>query len=191
MRLFSLSVLMALSLSTIAVARDKPRQVSSATSARDVNGISLGMHIDEARQIAPLSHVAGETFAGRSNGIAFEVGLTPLGRIFRVQSEQSLGRFQIDRRFVESLSLRLLKKYGQPEDNGLPIGPMIWNLVENVQHADGSWRPFNVMWASATLSTGNDANMLSIKLLDFRVLWTDEKRLNEVPRNGAIDSIRL
>lgn len=89
-------------------------KVKSATLARDVNGFQLGMTVAEARSLAPLTFIGGDQFEATRNGFTYNFGVTPKGRIYRVQSTQQLGAFASDRQFIATLGRRLAAKYGEP-----------------------------------------------------------------------------
>ena len=164
---------------------------ASATLARDIGGIELGMSIDEVRGRMTLEHVAFETFSGRHDGIQFDLGFTPGGRVFRIESRQHLGRFQPDAAFTKSLSAKLVSKYGPPAFMHLPDGPASWSLVEPVSDASGETRPFNVMWANAMLSNDERGVSLLLTMLDFRILWEDQARQNSGPAREAAQRIQF
>ena len=173
---------------TPAQAKPVPRpQVASATHARDINGFALGMHISEIRKRMPINHVFGETFSGKLRDVSYEFGFTALGRLYRIGSVQPLGRFAPDERFTQNLSAKLIQKYGRPSGNQLPGGPASWELIEQVSLQGEPRHPFRTMWLDAMLSDDESGLTLNMKMLDFRVLWADAKRLNSQPRNEAMD----
>lgn len=163
----------------------------SATKARDIGGYELGMAIGEVRSRMTLSHIAGETFAGTDSGISYEIGFTPQGRIFRIHSIQKLGAFSPDTRFTQTLSDKLEAKYGSPQTNELPGGPMSWEIIEPVQYPSGQKLPYRTMWMNAMLSDADGETTLDITMLDFRILWADQAALNRIPRQKAEDRVRF
>lgn len=168
-----------------------PRPFRSATIARDVNGIALGMTVAELRQRMPITHVQGDLYTGALDGVKYEFGVTPRGRVYRLEAVEPLGKFSPDRPFTLNLSAKLQQKYGPPAVNQLPDGPMSWRLVENVTHADGQVLPFGTMQVDASLSDDWGDQSLDIRMQDYRILWSDAARLNSKPRDQASNQIRF
>lgn len=167
------------------------QSIPSATIARDINGFALGSGIDELRTRTPVTHLAGETYSATFDGVDYEFGLTPLGRVFRIQSVQPLGRFHPDAAFTNSLVQQLSEKYGTPATNQLPGGPAFWELIEPVDQLGGQINPFRTMSFSAMLAGGQDGVTLELNMLDFRVLWADQSALNSRPRQTAQGRLRF
>lgn len=170
-------------------AHSAPMPIHSATRARDVNGFALGTTVSEIRTRMQLTHVDGEVFRGNSNGVNYEFGVTPLGRVYRIESSQPLGRFNLDLTFTRNLTAKLERKYGPPESNQLPTGPISWSLIEPVTHSDGTVLPFRTMTVDASFSDDFGMHSLEIRMQDYRVLWADSERLNAKPRDEAIGKI--
>lgn len=186
-------VALALSTTSAQLNAAEPTNVSqswrSATKARDIGGFALGMHIRDANKISPVENLGNDNFKTEKDGIAYDFGVTPLGRIYRISSEQPLGRFQIDRAFLASLTSKLAGKFG-------PVAPGVretfdWELVENITRTSGQVLPFKTNWASAHVSGSSDGVTLYIKMLDFRYLWQDEGKLNRGSRDKAMSNITL
>lgn len=190
MKTIALALLLALCLIPAGAIEARETQ-ASATLARDVAGIELGMTFDQIRTRMTLEHVAFETYRGSAGGIAFDLGFTPAGRVFRIESRQSLGEFQTDAQFSKELEGRLAAKYGPPSQSGLPDGPAYWQLVQHVRDAGGNVVSQTVMWANAILSSDEDGRTLEITLLDFRILWADQARKNHLPSQEAAKAIRF
>lgn len=157
--------------------------VGSATVARDVNGFRLGMPIAEARKLAELEYIGGDQFEATADGFQYNFGVTPAGRIYRVQSSQRLGRFSVDRTFVQTLKQKLSAKYGPPISDYADV--FTWELIENVTMADGFTGPFRTMWMTAMVGGQETDRTLDITLIDLRVLWEDQITLNRAPRAAA------
>lgn len=187
----ALAILVTLTLLPEGYAQFSSESVRSATIARDINGFALGAHIDQLRAVTPVSRVAFETYSARLDGITYEFGLTPLGRVFRIQSVQSLGRFQPDATFANSLIHQLTQKYGAPSTNQLPGGAAFWELIESVEHPDGQTIPFQTMLFSAMLSESANGVNLELTMLDFRILWADQAAINRRPRQNAQNLTRF
>lgn len=155
----------------------------SATLARDVNGFRLGMTVAEARSLAPLTFIGGDQFEAVTDEFEYNFGVTPRGRIYRVQSTQRLGHFAIDQQFIATLSRQLSEKYGKPT---IQSGDNFrWNLVEPVTDATGQAVPFTTMWMTAHVGGSGNEQTLEITIIDFRILWTDEAAVNREPREAA------
>lgn len=187
---FALSVLLAASSPGIAeVRRDASPTMRSATKARDVNGFALGMNIRDAARLAPMEKVGNGDFQTVQNGIRYDFGVTQLGRIYRLDSDQNLGRFAVDDAFVRALRTRLTAKYGVPAtSSGTTFG---WSLIEPVKRTGDRTLPFETNWASATVEGGSDGLTLHIKLLDFRIMWQDEAKLNRGPSEVAARKVAM
>lgn len=159
----------------------------SATKARDIGGFSLGMHIRDVGKSSPLESLGNDEFQTVRAGINYDFAVTPKGRIYRITSNQSLGRFEIDRPFLATLSAKLAAKYGQP--TGSSLTTFGWSLIEPVKRIDGKPLPFETNWAAAMVSNGMDGVTVEMKMLDFRILWQDQNDLNRTPRNRAAGAI--
>lgn len=161
--------------------------VRSATVARDVNGFHLGMPIAEARKLADLEYIGGDQFEATAEGFQYNFGVTPTGRIYRIQSSQSLGRFSVDRTFLQTLGQKLSAKYGPPLSDYADV--FSWEIIEDVTMPDGNRGPFRTMWMTAMISGQETDLTLDITLIDFRILWADQASVNRIPRAEAEDRI--
>lgn len=162
---------------------------TSATKARDINGLSLGDTIAKIRDRVQLTHLGGGDFEGRENEISYRMTFTPLGRLYNIESVQPIGRFSIDAAFLAQLENRLTTKYG-PTKLG-SSNPWSWEIVEPVtMHGDINTRMVT-NWAYAMLGSGDTAVTLQIHMLDFRILWTDEAELNRNPKKEAQKQIKF
>jgi hypothetical protein len=164
----------------------------SATLARDINGIALGMKLAEVNQIAPISHVAFDTYSLKINNIEYEVEVSPLGRVFQIDSKQLLGRFVPDRQFAASLTAKLTAKYGKPASNQLPGGPAGWSLTELVDFPNIGTFPrttnsFDVM----LLPSNNGGVAMNMMMQDFRILWQDQAQLNCAPAREGENRVQF
>ena len=187
---FALAVLLAASPVSMSQAHDAtPPPTRSATVARDVNGFALGMNIRDAAQLAPMQSIGNGSYQAVKDGIRYDLGVTRLGRIYRVDSEQDLGPFIIDDAFLSALRAKLTAKYGAPlTSHGETFG---WSLIEPVKRTGDAALPFETNWASAYVDGGLEGVTLHIKLLDFRVMWQDANRANEPGRENAMQELRL
>lgn len=161
----------------------------SATIARDVNGFHLGMPLTEAQRLAKLEFIGGDQFEATVEDVRYNFGVTSEGRIYRVQSSQSLGQFRVDRSFLETLKHKLSSKYGPPISQSGEV--FHWELIENVTTADGKTVPFRTMWMTALVGGFESNRTLDITIIDFRILWADEARANRAPRTTAEDSLKF
>lgn len=162
---------------------------NSATLATDVNGFAIGMTLAEARSISPLTHIGGDQFETVADGISYNLGVTPLGRVYRVQSSQNLGSFGVDRNFISTLATRLIEKYGRPVRQSGSL--FEWELIQPVNNEFGQRLPFRTMWMTAMVGGDGEARTLEITLIDFRVLWTDQATANRPGRERAEDRVRF
>lgn len=193
MRLHRIAITLAMlgaSATTSAQTGEKAAQSQrSATVARDIGGFALGMHISEVNKIVPVENLGNGNFQTVRDGIAYDFGVTRLGRIYRVSSSQNLGKFDADAKFLSGLDARLTAKYGPTK--GGETGSWNWDLIEPVRYPTGQVLPFKTMWASAYVSKGSGGISLEIKLLDFRIMWADEARLNRGPTDKAVDAVKF
>jgi hypothetical protein len=165
--------------------------IRSATKARDINGFELGMYVHNVREIAPLKYIGGDQFETQAGGVSYNFGVTPAGRIYRIQSSQPLGSFTVDSTFLATLSAKLTAKYGPattPE-----AGNYGWDLIETVSSAEGFKYPLKTNWFAAHVSGGSDGAEVSLEMtmIDLRILWADHAKLNEKPRAAGEDQIRF
>lgn len=163
--------------------------VRSATKARDIGGFALGMHIRDAAKLSPMQNIGNGEYQTSKDGIEYDVAVTRLGHIYRVDSSQPLGRFVIDDTFLRSLAAKLAAKYGPPVS--ATSETFKWSLIEPVKRTGGEALPFETNWASAYVEGGSDGVTVHIKLIDFRVMWTDYAQLNRAPRDQAVGELAL
>lgn len=148
------------------------------------------MHIRDAQKVARLEPIGGDQFEARSGGVNYNFGVTPLGRIYRVQSSQRLGLFAIDGAFLKNWRSRLITKYGRPiEAAG---DSFTWELIEPVNNILGQMLPFRTNWFSAYVSSGHrDTVSVEMTMIDFRILWADQVDVNRAPRQAAESAVRF
>lgn len=162
----------------------------SATKARDINGFVLGAPMKEAAKRLKISFVQGELVQASAGDFAYDFGVCPSGRIYRIESRQSLGRFIVDKRFTDQLGAKLVAKYGIA-DGGDPDN-LGWHLIEPVRYTDGKVHLFKTNWASAIVTNyGDEGVMLELKMLDFRVCWAGKVERNVVPRDRASNRVKF
>lgn len=172
------------------VAGEAASVMRSATKAREIGGFSLGMSIRDANRISPIEDIGNHQFRTTLDGIEYDFGVTQLGRIYRVQSSQFLGRVEIDAIFLRNLSAKLAAKYG-------PVGDATeetfdWELIEPIKRTNGAVLPFKTNWASAYVSSTDGAGVtIEIKMIDFRIMWQDDAKVNRTPRDKASNAIAL
>lgn len=162
----------------------------SATLATDVNGFRLGMTMSEIGKLAKLERIGDFQYDAEGKGVNYNFQVTPLGRVFRVTSSQDLGAFQVDQKFLATLKSQLLAKYGKP--TGTTGETFEWQLIQPVINKLGQTLPFCTMWMSAYVGGGYSSNpTLEITILDFRILWADETKLNDPARQSAEQRLRF
>lgn len=180
-----------LALPSAALASEPMAPVSagaSATLARDINGFELGMPIAQAARRVQITYTQGELVQSVLNGIEYDFGVCPSGRIYRIQSSQSLGNFIPDEKFIGSLQSRLFRKYGRTDTSS--SGNWGWDLIEPVRYSEGEIHPFKTNWFSVMVSGGNGSQItLEMTMLDFRICWEDKAQLNQQPRTEALDDV--
>ena len=157
----------------------------SATTARDIGGFALGMHIHKVKAVTPLTWIGGNQFDATYEGRSYNFEVTPKGRIYRITSSQRLGTFEVDYKFTNALASKLSAKYGNPTSRGGDT--FSWELIETVKHLNGQVLPFTTMWMSASVGHGGSVDDVSLDMtmLDFRILWQDQAALNRGPGDAA------
>lgn len=161
---------------------------SSATKARDIGGFELGMPIASAAKRAKVVYQQGELVQTVRDGIEYDFGVCPSGKIYRIESRQALGNFIPDSVFMGRLKSQLSEKYGTPSDGD--AGNWGWELVEPVRYSNGSVLNFTTNWFSVLVSENMGVDVsLDMKMIDFRVCWDDKVMRNDAPRDRANDGI--
>lgn len=164
------------------------RTGASATIARDINGFELGMPINDALKRVTVTFRQDEMVQSVMNGIAYDFGVCRSGKIYRIESHQELGNFLPDKVFTDRLQSDLFAKYGAAS-GGSPDN-LSWDLVEPVRFSDGDVRQFKTNWFSALLSGyPNGPVSLDLRMLDFRVCWEDNVKMNAPARDAANDRV--
>ncbi len=163
---------------------------ASATKARDINGFELGMPIADAVKRVNVTFTQSELVQSTMDGIQYDFGVCPSGRIYRIQSSQPLGNFIPDEAFSQKLHSQLINKYGHTDTSN--PNNLSWDLIEDVRYSDGAVRLFKTNWMSALVSgsVGNGGPItLDMTLLDFRICWEGKRQMNQKPRNDANDKV--
>jgi hypothetical protein len=166
---------------------------AQAFRARDLQGIRLDMTPEEVEQLthAHLTPLGRGDFKLEFNKTEFDLGFSPLGHLYRIDSDQQLGSFAPDLPFAATLTSKLTEKFGPPRGNMLPGGPINWELQGMVTDNNGT-NPRELESLSAMLEGGYGTPIhLVMKMLDFRVLWRDQASVNATPRNKAAEATRF
>lgn len=162
----------------------------SATLSTEINGFRLGMPIAEANRLLPLSRIpGGDQFEATTAGFSYNFGVTPKGRIYRIQSSQQLGRFEADPAFLTALGKKLTAKYGPPVSSR--SGNFKWSLIQYLLNANGKSEAVETMWMSAYLSYDDQGKTLEMTLIDFRILWADKAAVNRKPSGEAAKKLQF
>ncbi|HEY1708267.1 MAG TPA: hypothetical protein VGG10_08365 [Rhizomicrobium sp.] len=161
----------------------------SCLGARDINGISLDMTLEQVSALFPngLTPLGSGQFKAENGATSYDLGFSVLGHLFRIDSRQTLARFEPDRVFGLRLTQKLTDKYGPPHGNQLPDGgPAFWQFVQPYTDGSGQRLLREAESLSAMLSpTYNGPVTLDLKLMDFRILRRDEAMLNRGPEAQA------
>ncbi len=191
MRLSAPVMLFAFALSVPALANEPMSPVTpgaSATKARDIRGFELGSPVREAVKRTSVEFAQGELVETMLDGIKYDFGVCPSGRIYRIQSSQTLGSFIPDEKFISKLQAQLFEKYGRT--NSSSSGNWGWELIEPIRYSEGSIHPFKTNWFSVLLSGGYGSPVtIDMTMIDFRVCWEDSVRSNIEPRNDALEAV--
>lgn len=162
---------------------------SSATKARDIQGFALGMPIREALKRVSVTYSQGDQIQGKVGNTEITFEICPSGAVYFIETSQPLGRFIVDKQFLDALDAKLFAKYGHGA--GTPDN-LEWDLVEPVRYTTGEVRPFTTNSMSALVSDDSgDGVSLELKMLDFRICWADYEKANRKPRNAAARSVKF
>jgi hypothetical protein len=161
---------------------------TSGLAAQDINGVQIGMTVREVAALAGgrMESLGRGQFQTSINGVQYDLGFTPLGHLYRIDSTQPLGRFVPDRAFGLNLTERLARKFGPPTSNQLPGGPAFWVYNEPYVSTQGAVLGRPTANLSAMLGGGYGQPVsLIMKLVDFRVLRHDQEAMNAKPETEA------
>lgn len=162
---------------------------ASATKARDIHDFRLGMPIREAMKRFTPTYAQGNQIQGKLGNIGLTFEVCPSGAIYFIESTQQLGRFVVDKKFLDALDAKLFAKYGPA--HGTPDN-LSWGLTEPVRYTTGEVRSFTSNWMSAlVLDDNGDGVSLELKMLDFRICWAERENANQKPRDAATQSLKL
>jgi hypothetical protein len=126
------------------------------------------------------------------DGIEYDLGFSVLGHLYRIDSEQNLGNFIPDQAYAGSLAKKMSAKFGPPNSNQLPDGPLMWGFSEPYRQADGSVMNRDTVSLSAMLTGGFGLPItLHLKLMDFRIMRRDLAKANAAPRSRAEDNTKF
>jgi hypothetical protein len=182
-----IAILLAATLPSPALAQTSAIQSAtptrSATTARDIGGFALGMHIREAAKLSHLEDIGNGQFETVRGGVKYDFSVTDAGRIYRIASSQTLGQFAVDNAFLRSVRDKLTAKFGSPREGS--AGSFSWELIEAVPRVGGQTLPFATNWASARVGGYSDGVTIDMTMIDFRLLWRDEAAANKAPRSAA------
>lgn len=166
--------------------------ITSNMRASDIGGFRLGEPIAEVRARTSLTPLGRGDFEAVADGVSYDFGFTPLGRLYRIGSTQPLGAFTPDRAFTVQLVNRLTEKYGPPLRNQLPDGEALWTFAESYVQPDGS--PGRRFTESLEVMVGGGYGTpieLQMKLIDFRYIWADQAALNAGPAGAAEQALKF
>jgi len=162
----------------------------SATLATDVNGFELGMPISEVGTKLKLERLGYGQYDGKDGMFAYNFEVTPLGRVYRITSQQTLGNFIVDQTFRLALRKKLSEKYGPPHD-AIGSDMWTWRLVEKVENTEGEIQPIETMRMTASVTGVELEHTVEITLIDFRILAIDRARVNSKPRTNAEQEVKF
>jgi len=165
---------------------------SQGLKSTEVRGFRTGMTFREVASRVPLRSLGGGDFEAVQGDTKFGFGFTPLGNLYRIDSQQKLGFFHPDLATAQRLTRQLSAKFGPPDHNQLPGGPASWSTYAHVLGDDGSTLTREAQSLSVMFQGGYSQPVeLWIKLLDFRILWQDAARQNAGPKARAEDALRF
>lgn len=161
---------------------------SNGLLAQDINGFSLDMTVEQVAVVAHrrLSSLGGGQYHATVDGIDYNFGFSVLGHLYRIDSRQNLGYFTPDEHFARTLTEKLSHKFGPPQRNQLPGGPVAWEYFEQYRETGGPVINRTTVSLDAWVVGGwGQPILLNIKLMDFRIMRRDLARANSEPRSHA------
>ena len=166
-------------------------QLQACLGAHDINGIALGMSIPQLNEIfdGKLTRVSDDHFEGQKDGVSYDIGISVLGRVYRIDSSQELGRFEPDAAIAKALTDKLVAKYGAPEFNQLPGGIISWDYIEKVSEGSTHYARFTEQLTASFVEHYQAPTTIDIHLIDFRIMRIDQARQNAGP--SAIASAKI
>ena len=162
--------------------------------AHDINGFALDMTVEQVQAHAhePLEPLGGGQFKVVDEGVQYDFGFSVLGHLFRVDTDQNLGRFIPDATYARSLSEKMTAKFGPAVSDALPGGPMSWGFDEAYRGGNGLVLTQSTVSLSAMLVGGYGQPVtLHLKLMDFRILRRDVAKANAGPRDRAVEKTKF
>lgn len=167
--------------------------ISNCLAAHDINGIALGMTIQQVNKFfdGNLTDIGGGQFEGNKDGVNYDFDFTVLGRLYRIDSSQELGMFEPTSATAKTLTDKLTAKYGAPEFNQLPGGPASWDYIESVSGSATPYNRFTETLSASFVEHYQAPTTLDLKLTDFRILRQDAARRNEKPARDASSQMRF
>jgi hypothetical protein len=180
MRILALLPVLALAVPCNAMAPEfaapqKAFAYKSATKARDIDGIVLGMRVEDVAKRMALTPLGANRYSATIGKVHYLLETTPLGRIYRISSTEPLGKIVIDDAFNRKLNARLEAKYGVPA-NG--IDGRYWDLIETVPGPDGRYRRFVSNSFAVKLVQDEQGMSLTMSVLDARYLLSDKAKVS-------------
>jgi hypothetical protein len=168
-------------------------QTTCDLAAHDLNGFALDMTVAQVRDAArrPLEMIGGGRAKMTVDGIEYDLGFSVLGHLFRIDTDQDLGHFIPDQKFANTLATKMTAKFGRPEINMLPQGPLSWDCYEKYMNG-GVPMSRDTISLSALLNGGyGQPIVLHLKLMDFRIMRRDLAKANAEPRSRAEDNTKF
>jgi hypothetical protein len=162
--------------------------------AHDINGFTLDMTVERVKAVAdrPLHPIGGGQAKVTVDDIEYDLGFSVLGHLYRIDSEQNLGNFVPDQVYASSLAKKMSAKFGPPNSNQLPDGPLTWGFSERYREADGAVMNRDTVSLSAMLTGGyGQPIVLHLKLMDFRIMRRDLAKANAAPRSSAVNKTKF
>ena len=179
-------------LGLIAIASAVQAQKLNDLKAHDINGYALDMTVDQVQQVAKqsLENKGQGQYKLTIDGINYDFEFTVLGHLWRIESNQVLGRFIPDHDFAQVMSKKLSDKYGSTTAS-LTHGPMNWNFEET--YFDGALRLERVALSLDVLLTGGYGEPigLDMTLMDARIERRDIAKANADPKSKAESSVKF
>lgn len=180
----------------LAAAQERPHasvEVPRGLKSTDVRGFHTGMTLQEVSARVRLEPLGRGEFSAVQGDTKFDFGFTPLGRLYRIDSFQTLRPFAADYAMTARLTQQLTAKFGPPGQNQLPGGPASWSYSVPVVEANGArtMRPAQTLSVMFQGGSGGGPVQLWIKLLDFPILWADQARMNSGPKAAAEQALRF
>lgn len=179
----------ALFIGTVTMAQtNATHHVEDGLLAHDINGYTLDMTVEQAKAISnePMQSLGHGHFQVKTSDVDYDLNFSILGHLYLIESVQDLGIFTPDATYARTLTEKLTRKFGKPQNNMLPDGPVQWGWSQDFIKAGTPPYSLPTVELSALLLGGYGQPItLHMHLIDFRIERRDLAKANSTPRSKA------